>query len=662
MSHGRRSSRPTLQAASPFVIAFVAFTAWRASMPALAVATLVLGVAHQLVLVFRGRRGRLLGVHAAGAALLAGLLVLSLAGPGAVLLMLPAGFAYLFVGLGLAQNAAVRERAARALRRRRLPVDEAETAAARDRAALALVPATCALALLLVPIATWTFASGSAAPSPPPVLPPRGGSAPAARGAGGAGDASGRGRPVEMRVVDSMPDPRLPRQVVLEATPTVRGVSTGDLGPIYLRGLPFVYVDGRRREDVSRLRTIQDPDDGQPDGWCELAPRARAADSMVLAVHGVVPEIAPTGEVVVFCPPATSAVELPDVRADAGGAVVARREPGVSTIDYRLLARLPSRVAYPRTTTRILGGDPRAAARSAPVPGTLEVAAHRAAADVSSGVESVRAVVRYLRENFKYEQIDGRFDPADGLVKFAAERHGTCLQFAEAGVVMLRSLGIAARVGRGFLLTSWDDERRLYVAHSGDAHAWVEVEFEGCGFVIFDPTPRGGAGGGGAGVDDPSRRDAPETPPDAPAPDVPPTPPDALVRLDEVIDDVRGALGRAWDWIAANPWPCVAAVVVASLFGARTFDRRTRRLAGERVDAPAPRGPWERLVADLARRGHRRRPSQTETEFAAAVVASGGDALRPLLGLVERRQATRFGGVAPSPQEQRDIEAFRAAL
>jgi transglutaminase-like putative cysteine protease len=437
-------------------------------------------------------------------------------------------------------------------------------------------------------------------------------------------------------------------------------VSTGDLGPIYLRGLPIVDVDGRRREDMSRLRDVQDPDDGQVDGWCELAPRARAADTMVLAVHGIVPEIAPTGEVVVFCPPATSSVELPRVRADPQGGVVAPREPGATSFDYRLLARLPSRVPFPRITTRVLGGDPRTRNSSTPVPGTLEVAAFRASSGSTNDLDRVRDVMRYLRGNFAYEQIEGRFDPVDGLSKFAAERHGTCLQFAEAGVVMLRTLGIAARVGRGFLLVQWDDERRLYVARAADAHAWVEVEFEGCGFVVFDPTPRAAQD---ATVDAPPGRDESTTPPDAPTPPAE-TPPssNAGARLEQVIDDVRDALGRAWDWITENPWPCLAAFVAATLVGARALDRRARRLAGEVVDARAARGPWERLLADLARRGHRRRPSQTELEFAAAVVASGGDALRRFLELTQNRQATKFGGLPPSLDEARAIESFRATL
>jgi transglutaminase-like putative cysteine protease len=660
--------RSSLAAAAPFATALVAFTAWRAELPVVVVAALVLGLAHELAGVFRERRGgRLLGVHASGATLLAGLLVLAIAGSRAVLVMLPAGFAYLFVGLGLAQNAAVRERAARSLRRGRLPVDADETAAARDRTAIALVLPTCLLAVLLVPIATWKspFRFGGGDDGAPPAVPPSAderAAPPSARGVAMWPDESAKGRPVSVRRVDGAPNPDEPSQVLLEARPTSRGMATGDLGPIYLRGLPLVEVDGRRRDDMSRLRDVQDPDDGQVDGWCEFAPRAKRSDAMLLAVHEVMPEIAPTGEVVVFCPPGAWAVELPAVRADPRGGVVARREPGVASFDYGVLAPLPARLPTPRTTTRVLGGDPRKDARrtAAPVPGTLEVAAYRASSDATNDLDRVRGVMRYLRDNFKYEQIDGRFDPVDGLLKFATERHGTCLQFAEAGVVMLRSLGIDSRIGRGYLLTEWDEDRRLYVARARDAHAWVEVEFEGCGFVVFDPTPRGADDAAGG----PSPDDKTEKPPEAPIPPPVETPPaqDDGARLDQVVDDVRHALGSAWDWIAENPWPCLAVVVVAALLAVRAFDRRARRLSGEVVGAPIARGPWERLLADLARRGYRRRQSQTESEFAAAVVASGGDAFRPFATLVENRQATHFGGFPPSLDELREIETFRASL
>jgi len=71
-------------------------------------------------------------------------------------------------------------------------------------------------------------------------------------------------------------------------------------------------------------------------------------------------------------------------------------------------------------------------------------------------------------------------------------RIGYCEQFASAMAVMARMVDIPARVAVGFLepadLGNGDFE---YSSH--DLHAWVELYFEGAGWVRFEPTPNGRA-------------------------------------------------------------------------------------------------------------------------------------------------------------------------
>jgi hypothetical protein len=68
-------------------------------------------------------------------------------------------------------------------------------------------------------------------------------------------------------------------------------------------------------------------------------------------------------------------------------------------------------------------------------------------------------------------------------------------QFAPAMVLMLRSLGIPARVVMGFAPASGDgsgpapDDGGTWTVRGKDATAWVEVPFTGIGWVAFDPTP-----------------------------------------------------------------------------------------------------------------------------------------------------------------------------
>ena len=80
--------------------------------------------------------------------------------------------------------------------------------------------------------------------------------------------------------------------------------------------------------------------------------------------------------------------------------------------------------------------------------------------------------------------------------------------------LLLRYLGIPARVAVGFAGPTFDPVSDSWTFTDHDAHAWVEVWFKGYGWLAFDPTPagrgssrakliaaythpgRGGAGGG----------------------------------------------------------------------------------------------------------------------------------------------------------------------
>jgi protein-glutamine gamma-glutamyltransferase len=76
------------------------------------------------------------------------------------------------------------------------------------------------------------------------------------------------------------------------------------------------------------------------------------------------------------------------------------------------------------------------------------------------------------------------------LVAFVnGHRRGYCQHFAGAMALMLRYLGIPARVGAGFTTGRYDDEDRTWTVSDTNAHTWVEVWFEGYGWLPFDPTP-----------------------------------------------------------------------------------------------------------------------------------------------------------------------------
>lgn len=85
----------------------------------------------------------------------------------------------------------------------------------------------------------------------------------------------------------------------------------------------------------------------------------------------------------------------------------------------------------------------------------------------------------------------------DALVDFLNLRRGYCEQYASAMAVMLRAIDIPARVVVGFGSGTLDADGVTTIS-SHNAHAWVEVRFDGAGWVRFDPTPGGGGQGGQA--------------------------------------------------------------------------------------------------------------------------------------------------------------------
>jgi len=74
------------------------------------------------------------------------------------------------------------------------------------------------------------------------------------------------------------------------------------------------------------------------------------------------------------------------------------------------------------------------------------------------------------------------------LVDFVTRtRTGDCQHFAGAMALMLRYLGVPARVAVGFSSGTYHDG--VWTVTDRDAHAWVEAWFRGYGWLPFDPTP-----------------------------------------------------------------------------------------------------------------------------------------------------------------------------
>jgi transglutaminase-like putative cysteine protease len=98
------------------------------------------------------------------------------------------------------------------------------------------------------------------------------------------------------------------------------------------------------------------------------------------------------------------------------------------------------------------------------------------------------AITAYLREEIEYStELPPLPDDKDPLMWILFEKkEGFCMYTASAEVLLLRSLGIPARLAVGF--TQGELERGNYHVKRVNSHAWPEVYFPNIGWVEFEPT------------------------------------------------------------------------------------------------------------------------------------------------------------------------------
>ncbi len=138
-------------------------------------------------------------------------------------------------------------------------------------------------------------------------------------------------------------------------------------------------------------------------------------------------------------------------------------------------------------------------------------------ANAQTPYDKAKAIETWLRMNIAYNesipQPPANQDPVDWVLFDL--KQGYCNYYASAMVVMLRTMGIPARMAAGFAQGTWNSDENAFVVEERDAHTWVEVYFPGYGWVEFEPTA----------AQAPLNRGDQQQPVTTPQPtDVPPTP------------------------------------------------------------------------------------------------------------------------------------------
>ena len=289
-------------------------------------------------------------------------------------------------------------------------------------------------------------------------------------------------------------------------------------------------------------------------------------------------------------------------------------------------------------------------------PDVVAAKASEFAGDAASPIEQLRAIERalktggFLSHGLASDAVPSRAGHgADRITELftRSQMVGDAEQYAAAMALMARSLGYPARVVMGFAPDIADGQEEVEVV-GDDVTAWVEVPFEGVGWVSFRPTPDN--------IDVPQEQTP--KPKSEPQPQVR-QPPRAehsedelltTVEIDETDDDDKDPPftipGWVWVTVAAVGIPAALVFLPMLVVGFVKAARRRRRRSGpnDRQSAAA----WEELVDRYAELGFE--PPERATRLQAARILEQQFDEQGLAAIARSSAAATDGSAsAPAP-------------
>ena len=271
------------------------------------------------------------------------------------------------------------------------------------------------------------------------------------------------------------------------------------------------------------------------------------------------------------------------------------------------------------------------------VPARVGALARQLVASSRTPYDRALAIQAYLRDGLRYElRVTAPGADRDGVDFFLFEtRAGYCDYFATAMAVMLRSVGVPARVAAGYAGGDPDPERGGRILRDEHAHAWVEVYFPRYGWIVFEPSPilplPESAGAAASGP-----RPAPTDPP----PTDPAQPHDGPAEAAPVpaAGSDRPAAGGAPEVLAAG---LVGLVALGGLGAGRMLARTGR------ARLPADEVGYARMVRLARWLGRGPRPDQTPYEFADGLARGVPAAAAPIGLLTGAFVRSRWSALRP---------------
>ncbi|HQY56142.1 MAG: DUF3488 and transglutaminase-like domain-containing protein [Nitrospira sp.] len=259
--------------------------------------------------------------------------------------------------------------------------------------------------------------------------------------------------------------------------------------PLYLRGVAYNRYDGKSWSNNLPLRrmltelpqgtfTVRTPGTKPP-------PQAQALRQEIL--------LEPLDTAVLFGAPLAFAVKgnLLSVQSDLMGSLHLA-SPSHTRVQYTVYS-MPTRLNPAESATTAVLYPEFILQQYLQIPSVspqIVDLAHRVTQPATSVSQAITLIHRHLLANYRYNLDVPSLQSAHPLEDFLLTRKtGYCEHYATAMVVMLRTLGIPARLVTGFLATEWNEFGGYYTVRQRDAHAWVEVYFPKSGWITIDPTP-----------------------------------------------------------------------------------------------------------------------------------------------------------------------------
>ncbi|MCX5722576.1 MAG: DUF3488 and transglutaminase-like domain-containing protein [Nitrospirae bacterium] len=266
--------------------------------------------------------------------------------------------------------------------------------------------------------------------------------------------------------------------------------SAVDNDRLYLRGLAYDQYNGRSwSHSRTRQRSLGLVAEGT---FFVRPPGSRPPGSQSFTIRqDILLETLDTA--VLFAAPFAELVsgEFLAVQADAMSGLHLPAPPS-SRLRYSVTSQVPLLLAEERTAT-VLDYPDAVRSRYLQIPiglQRIEELAHRVVQRAATPFERTLAVQQHLLDNYRYSLDADQATLNHPLEEFLFTRKtGYCEHYATAMVVMLRTLGIPARLVTGFLATEWNEYGGYFTVRQRDAHAWVEVYFPRSGWITMDPTP-----------------------------------------------------------------------------------------------------------------------------------------------------------------------------